>query len=68
MAHGGGWQGVVGEGCSVCVKSVRKVPESWAAALAGELKELPNHPEGDELKRLNAAFVCFYVFPLEFTV
>lgn len=40
MAHGGGWQVVVGERCSVCVKSVLKLPESSAAALAGELKEL----------------------------
>lgn len=39
------------------------LPESSAAALAGELKELQNHLEGDELKRLNAAFMCFYVFP-----
>lgn len=69
MARGGGWQGVVGEGCSVGVKSVRKLPESSAAALAGVLKRAPKTTWKEmnlnvfKLNVLNAAFVCFYISP-----
>lgn len=59
MARGGGWQAAVGERCSAREKSALKLPESSAAALAGELKELYNHLEGDKLNCLNAAFMCF---------